>query len=163
MNNVYFACRTCKTYHDCGYRWCYSTLEHPSIVERGAPLDIDAVLTADEYWRGADKEKWLSVLLPKVRTFLNKHKGHDLIYGNDDDIGFAPVSDHDWEYLDWMNEDETPSFDLKPRDFVEKLGFTDWQQVTEYIANFESTPIWWHLPADRVRARRKFESLIPNP
>lgn len=159
MNDVYFACRTCKTYHDCGYRWCYWTLEEVGIVERGKPVDLGAVLNASEYWNGAETEAWLRKLLPKVRFFLDKHKDHDLIYGEDYHIGFMPVTDRDWDYLDWMNEDQTPSFDLKPRDFVEKLGFRDWKQVTEYVTTLERKPTWWHFPADRVRAKKKFEYL----
>ncbi|HEX8228899.1 MAG TPA: hypothetical protein VF826_06255 [Chloroflexia bacterium] len=160
MNDVYFACRTCKTYQESGYRWCYATLEEPGIDERGGPLHVDAVLNTTEYWHGAEKEEWLRELLPKVRSFLSKHRYHDLTYGDGDEIGITPTHEHDWDYLDWMNEDETPSFDLKPRDFVQKLGLRDWQHVKNYVSNLEQKPVWWYESADRVRAKKKFESLL---
>jgi hypothetical protein len=160
MNDVYFACRTCKTYQESGYRWCYWTLEKPGIVEPGRPVQVDAVLNASEYWQGAEHETWLRDLLPKVHSFLSKHRYHDLTYGDGEHIGTEPMHEHDWDYLDWMNEDETPPFDLRPRDFVEKLRFSDWQQVKHYVSTLEQKPIWWYEPADRVRAKKKFESLL---
>ncbi len=115
MNNVYFACRMCKTFQDAGYRWCYWTLEHPGIVERGKPVAVSAVLSATEYWQDAQEETWLQELLPTVRVFLERHGTHELMYGDGEDIGLIPLIEDDHHFLDWMNEDEGSTSDLVPR------------------------------------------------
>jgi len=162
VNDVYFACRTCKIYQDAGYRWCYWTLEHPAIVERGTSVAVTAVLNASEYWRGAQDELWLRELLPEVRTFLEQHYTHDLTYGDGEDIGIVPVTDDEYGFLDWMNQDENETIDLVPRYFVERLGYDSWQQVTANIVQLEDKPWWWFVPELRYKAREKFVSLLTD-
>ena len=166
MNNVYFACRTCKIFVDAGYRWCYWALEEPGVVEPGKPVNVGAVLNASQYWHGAQEAAWLQELLPKVRAFLERHGAHDLIYGDSEDIGTVPMSDDDYSFLDWLDEtdddasDLVPDFDVLPRFYVEKLGYRDWKQVTDHIARLELKPWWWHYPELRQKAKEKFYSLI---
>lgn len=160
LNNVYFACRTCKTYQDAGYRWCYWTLEHPGIVERGKSFVVSAVLSAPEYWQGGQDASWLQQLLPKVRAFLERHRTHELVYGDDEDIGLLPTSEDDYRFLDWLNEDDDDAEDLLPRYFIERLGYNDWQQVTEHIAQLEHKPVWWYVSELRDKAKEKFISLL---
>jgi hypothetical protein len=159
VNDVYFACRTCKTYLDAGYRWCYRTLEEPSVVARGKPVNVSAVLNASEYWRGSQKAQWLQNLLPQVRAFLERHRAHDLIYGTDEDVGLVPMTDDDYCFLDWMCEADDTS-DLLPRNFVEIYGYDNWEQVAEHITHLEQKPWWWLEKQLRQRAKEKFESLV---
>jgi hypothetical protein len=158
VNDVYFACRTCKTYQDAGYRWGASTLERSGIVERGKPVEVSAVLNATEYWRGSQKAAWLDDLLPKVREFLDRHRSHELIYGTGEDIGLVPMDDDDAHFLDWMNETDD-KFELLPRAFIEKLGYDNWDQVIEHVSRLEHKPWWWHHSELRQKAQEKFASL----
>ena len=161
MNIVYFVCRTCKTYQDAGYRWCAWTLEHPGIIERGKPVDVSAVLSATEYWQGEQEEPWLQRLLPRVKAFLERHGIHDLVYGEAEDVGLLSTTGDDFDFLDWMDEeDEDDYVDLIPRYFIERLGYKDWQQVTEHMAQLEHKPWWWYDNELRDKAKEKFISRI---
>ena len=83
MNDRYFGCRTCKTYTDAGYRWARYQLEDPGIVQDEQPVDIAAVLRTDSYWNppeGHERDWNCDQILPRVRQFLTKHGGHDLVY-----------------------------------------------------------------------------------
>jgi hypothetical protein len=87
MNNRYFACQTCKTYTDAGYRWARYQLEDPRIVLADQPVDVRAVLDADGYWNppeGHERDWNCDEILPRVRRFLDQHGEHDLIYINRD-------------------------------------------------------------------------------
>ena len=83
MNFRYFACPTCKTYTNAGYRWAYWNLEHPGLVEPNMPVDVSSVLQADKYWHppdGADS-KWLyEGVLPAVKEFLSEHYDHGILF-----------------------------------------------------------------------------------
>jgi len=61
MNDVYFACRTCKRFVDAGYRWAYATLELSNVVQHGQQLEVDAVFSATEYWNGAQQPRGLAL------------------------------------------------------------------------------------------------------
>ena len=149
MNDRYFACRTCKNYVDAGYRFCYWTLEHTAIVEASKSVNLDAVWSADEYWAGGEDCDWLAELLPHVRSFLIEHGMHDLVYG--DSESFMPMDD-DNNFLLWMNE-AGYVLELMPRYFVERLYFTHWKQVEEYISREALPPFWWQLPTLRHKAK----------
>jgi hypothetical protein len=85
MNDRYFACRTCKTYTDAGYRWARNQLEDPGIVKPDQPVEIGVVLSAGGYWNppeGHEQDWNCDVILPRVRQFLATHGGHDLVYIN---------------------------------------------------------------------------------
>lgn len=169
MNELYFACRTCKNYIDAGYRWCYAHLERPGIVQKGQPISVEAVLQAEEYWhipeRQDDHAEWLRRDLPKIKAFLEKHRNHEIIYGEDD---FLWGDDGDeWDF-DWLHEEENSDYAIKsPRYFVERLGFTDWKQVIAYCEESGEDeiyqirrPHWWGHKDDEFAAKRKFEELV---
>ena len=149
MNDIYFACRTCKNYVDAGYRHAAWTLRHEGIVQDGQPVDLQAVWNAEEYWHGGDDCDWLAELLPQVRTFLNAHSTHDLIFAEAET--FMPYDD-DGDFLLWMNE-AGYVLELTPRYFVERLHFSHWKQVEEYISREASPPMWWLLPDLRHKAK----------
>ncbi len=82
------------------------------------------------------------------------------MYGDGEDIGIIPVTDDDYHFLDWMNEDEDATSDLVPRSFIERLGYNSWQQVTEHVAQLEYKPWWWYDSEQTDKAKEKFISLI---
>src|SRR5689334_15711781 len=104
MNDLYFACRTCKNYHDAGYRWCYWTLGHPGMVQRGQLVNLNAVWNASEYWSGISESDWLRQLLPKVRTFLEHHQAHEVMYGEGQEIRVVALNEDDDEFVNWLSE-----------------------------------------------------------
>ena len=139
MNNLFFACKDCKIYIDAGYQWSYWTLEEAQVVERGKPVSIDAVLSAEEYWNPPEGESsgWLyNGVLPSVRRFLEEHGSHQIIFGTITEF----LSTGDESFLDWMQVGFMPQ--LLPRYFVERLGFKTWDQVCNFVAENGSTP-WW--------------------
>lgn len=156
MTDVYFACRTCKIYRNAAYTWCYWTLERPGIVQRGNSLVVNAVLDASQYWQGSQEGVWLQDLLPRVKAFLEEHADHDLMYGDDDDIGLTPRTDDDYRFLDWLNDYEDDDSGLLPRYFIERRGYKYWQQVREHMARLEQAPWWWHDSRLREKAMQKF-------
>ena len=162
MNDLYFACRTCKNYIDAGYRFCYWTLVCPGIVESNKRVNPEAVWSAEEYWRGGDDSDWLAELLPKVRFFLKEHREHDLIFGDDEEIGTVPVHDGDYRVFEWLNEPGSSlcSPELLPRYFVERLGLRTWSQVAAYVENEKVKPWWWMDPEYKARGKAKFVLLV---
>ena len=141
MNNLYFACATCKSYVDAGYRWAYWGLQEPGLVARGVRVSVPLLLAATEYWKGAAEVEWLNKLLPQVRLYLVHHQRHDLLFGEKGD--FLP--DDDETQLQWINEAGFV-IDLTPRYFAEKLGYTSWEQVSDHLAKESSPPGWWLDP-----------------
>ena len=113
MNDVYFYCGTCKTYTDAGYRWCYWTLEEPSIVQKRQAVAVDRVMAASDYWKGATEADWLRQVLGFVKQFLEAHKAHDLRYGVYED--FADSSEERPEGT-WRQD---PPLDPKLKLFLE--------------------------------------------
>src|SRR2546430_914435 len=102
MNNLYFICMDCKIFQDAGYRWAYWTLEHAGIVQRGKTISLNALLSAEEYWnppRDETSDWYYKDIFPSVRLFLQKHKDHQLIFGEKDDIGYGENED---DYFDWL-------------------------------------------------------------
>jgi hypothetical protein len=161
MLNTYFACTDCKVYVDAGYRWASWSLEEPGIVKRGKPVSVDSVFSANEYWTPAktDSADWLyTEVLPPVRRFLEEHNCHSIVFGNTAD--FLSLDGNG--LLDWMQVGFSPL--LLPRYFVEKLGFTSWDQVSTFISRQDSTPWWWLLEWDdlHAKARKKFQELIES-
>lgn len=161
MNEVYFVCFTCKTYHDAGYRWCSAHLEYPGIVRCSEPVFVEAVFDADEYWKGVELQEeqaqWLHDALPSIKKFLEKHRNHNLSYEVAENFLWND------EELDWMDEEDAEYPDMSPRFFVERLDYIDWQRVVEYVEKVEKTiglePDWWFEPTKREKAKRKFEEL----
>lgn len=164
MNNVYFACGTCRVYHDAGYRWSYWALEHPGIIRRTEPVSVEAVLNASEYWEGTS-EPWLAELLPRVRSFLVSHREHEPAYGDWEEI----IGDLNFEsmvFMDWIEESGLAcqhSCSLTPRAFVERLGLRSWSEVAGYISDRpQMKPWWWGERGVEERARERFEWYVRN-
>ena len=86
MNCRYFLCRDHHTFIDAGYRWAYWQLEHSGLVTLAAPVEVAAVLAAKGYWQPPAEERsdYLDDLLPRVRGFLDRHSGHELLYVESD-------------------------------------------------------------------------------
>jgi hypothetical protein len=160
MIDRFFACIDCKIYIDCGGRWAYWQLEEPKTVVRKQPANIKAVLAADRYWNPPNdsESRWLyEEVFPPLQTFLRDHSGHEVVFGELD--YFAPIDDEN--HFDWMQVGYLPS--LTPRYLVEVLGFSNWEQVREYIQGLTVHPAWWEVtwmdPSPHERARRRFEDL----
>lgn len=158
MNNLYFACADCKIYVDAGYRWAHWTLEETGIVKRAAPIRVERVLAADDYWNpsGTESADWLRTdVLPSVRRFLNEHEPHRIVYGNMSDFLPADLC----ALLDWMQVGFMAQ--LLPRYFVEHLGLETWEQVREFVAGEISEPWWWMLEWEGLhdKVRQKFQEL----
>src|SRR5581483_11094800 len=98
MNDLYFACRSCKHFVDAGYRWAYWNLERVGVVQRGQKVNIDAIFAATEYWDGAATVASLDRVLTHARAFLRDHQAHDLIFGEEEDF----ITVDTLEFLDWI-------------------------------------------------------------
>lgn len=161
MNNLFFACMDCKIYVDAGYRWALWALEETGVVTRGKPVSVASVLSVQDYWNPSKAESadWLNKeVLPSVRSFLEKHKRHRLVFGNASD--FLPVDGEG--FLDWMQIGFMPQ--LGPRYFIERLGLNTWEQVSNYVAEQGAAPWWWMLEWEGLhdKAREKFQQLIES-
>lgn len=160
MNFLYFACCDCKVYIDPGHRWAYSELEQAGIVSRGQEVNVEAVLSAEKYWRPTRDEetRWLyEEVFPPVRQFLHEHKSHRILFGELDDF----VRDDD--AMNWMQV----GFALMPtpRYLVEVLGFRSWERVSDYMEELKIPPAWWEVtwdgdPSPHEKGKRKFEELV---
>lgn len=162
MNSTDFGCRTCKNHHDAGDKWCRRHLEQPGIIERGKQVDIEAVLNAETFWKVPDLDvqglDWLRNHLLSIRRFLENHRAHDVLY--DESQSFLWGEDE----FDWMDEAKLDEAEGSPRLYIERLGFTTWQQVEEYVSKGTpmDEPSWW-TPQDTPEfdaARQKFDALI---
>lgn len=82
MNSRYFLCRDHGVFIDAGYRWAYWQLEHAGVVTPGLAVDVPALLDTTAYLKpsAADSSDYLDDLLPRVRDFLDRHAGDDLLY-----------------------------------------------------------------------------------
>lgn len=159
MLDLYFACLDCKIYIDCGCRWAYWELEDPKTVARNQPINIEAILRAEQYWNPPSESRWLyEDLFPPLRTFLQDHSNHEIVFCDKDYI--APEIDE--RYFEWMQVGYLAS--LSPRYFVDVLGFKDWEQVREYVEALRLRPSWWEItgadPSLHGIARRQFEKLV---
>src|SRR5688572_5423323 len=156
MDDVYFACLTCKSYIDAGYRWCLSTLERPGHVQPGQTVSIATVLEANEYWLGVKATKPLQDLLPEIHKFLVGHQSHEVIYGQRSDF-LTRAGDGD--FLDWVDEGGNDT-QLVPRYFVERLGLWTWDQVAAHVSKLKLYPWWWGVHDFQTKARARFQKLI---
>jgi hypothetical protein len=161
MIDRFFACCDCKVYIECGGRWAFWQLEELKVVRRNHPVDVAAVLAADQYWnppKNDESQFLLERVFPQLKAFLDLHFEHRVVFGERD--YFAPFEND--QFLDWMEVGYLPS--LTPRYFVEVLGFTDWDQVRGYIEAQNVPPAWWEVtwlyPSLHQKARRKFEELV---
>ena len=159
MQFLYFACTDCKIYTDAGYRWAYWTLEDKGIVQRGKPVSIPAILSTAEYWNPPVEEtsNWLyNDLLPGVRIFLQDHKSHQVLFGDQDDFLFRGGDD---TYFEWLQVGYLAA--ISPRTLVEQLGFTRWEEADAYLSKQGIPPWWWgHTDELRDQGKAGFEELI---
>lgn len=161
MNDVYFICLTCKNYHDAGYRWCYVHLERPGIISRNQAVNVEAVFGATEYWQAEQRPEeefwWLRRDLPSIRRFLETHRNHDLIYGEAESYLWSE------DKLDWMDEGVIEIADRTLRFYIERLGFTKWEQVEDHIKQDDSglDPMWYLFDVPEGKTiQQKFEELV---
>ncbi len=155
MNSRYFACKTCKTLIDAGYRWAYWTLEHPGIVTKGHPIIVANILQCHAYWEPSEPSPRLtSEIFPQARAFLALHAVHELAYGEAED--FMSFDDDDLTFLEWL--ELGPAALVTPRGLRVLLGLASWAEVESWVAaNPEHTPYWWDEETTRVVARKLFE------
>lgn len=159
MNEVYFACTECREIVDAGYRWAYWSLEVPGVVERSQPVSVDAVFGASEYWNSTEEPtpRWLMEdVLPRVRSFLERHRAHAIVYGDVEQILGGDLD----QLMDWLDVSHLP--ECTPRYFVEVLHLRSWDEVTAWLNRANPTPWWWHDPELRDSARRKFDALVSD-
>jgi len=158
MNSLYFACATCKTYINAGYRWFYWTLVDTGLVGLNGKVNVETVLSAKEYWAGKEKEEWLAKLLPKVEDFLVKHCTHDLRYGEQDSFFEDEIG------LVWLYESDQLQ-EITPRTYADILGFTSWQQVVEYVNSqpLSKRPWWWDIKDLFEQAHTAFNAVVNKP
>ena len=126
MNNLYFSSPETKVFIDIGDRWAYWALEHTGIVERGRPVDVDAVLGAEKYWKSEDPRLALEVL-PPVTQFLEEHREKEITFGDERKI-IPPFDEHyfEWKQVGYRAE-------LSPRTFAEEMGYTEWEDVEKFL------------------------------
>jgi hypothetical protein len=157
MNNVYFACQTCKSYLDAGYRWCYWTLEHPGHVSQGHLIDVARILAVPEYWHGTATEVGLPAPTKQaIRAFLVRHQAHELLYGEDEAFLHYPH----YTFLYWINEDETNRTDVSVRTCIERFHLTTWEAVTHHVEQGIIDPWWWEVNDIRQYAQQAFVALL---
>ena len=154
MNCVYFACKTCELYIDAGYRW---TQTLPDSIKRGQSVDRESILSATEYWRGVKGNDYLRILLQRIKAFLDAHQEHEVIFAEEDDFHHFDARSLGWMEIDHSSNDK---YFWGPRDFVEKLGYTRWEQVVEHIAGLEWGNWWFENMELRFEGRRKFEWFV---
>src|SRR5262245_43855683 len=149
MNDLYFACRTCKRFVDAGYRWAYATLERSNLVQHGQQVDVSAIFSATEYWNGAETAAWLDPVLTRVHAFLHAHHAHELIFGEQEDF----ITVDSLEFLDWIEDADQPAW--TPRHFTERFHFTHWREVEAYLREHPQEQPWWWGIAELRRAGRR--------
>jgi hypothetical protein len=152
MNCIYFACPSCKSFVDCGYRWAYWSLEEPGFVARGKSVDIARVLAASEYWSPPDREqsKWLyEEVFPSVRAFLEAHRQHGIVFWEANDL---PETDR----LDWLQTGYCA--EALPRYFAHILRLRTWAEVERWLEAEQDTR--WRIKTreEREAFRAAFEA-----
>jgi len=173
MNSVYFACTSCKNYIDAGYRGALNAL----FPEKLGSIDIhaiheiseDDIINNSDYWKLEHSHPYYSEVLPRVRTFLTKHRDHRLIFSDLD--GLLYPRDEEFESLRWLDEGdmyELPgkALIMEPRYFIEhpKLQYRQWSSVKAYCAahdcvwNYGDSPGY---PTDAI-AQEIFETALQD-
>jgi hypothetical protein len=159
----YFACLECAEHINAGYRWGHWTLEEPGIVRIGQPVDIDAVMGAEEFWNSDAPA--LQEILPAIRRFLLFHQDHELIFGETESFMDWDDRESPRYFIQWLDVLNNSPEGYAPRDFVHRLGFREWSEVLEYVKTPENVPYWWDdWPDDTTSpiavARATFEALV---
>ena len=157
MNNLYFACTSCKVFVDAGYRWAYCTLEEVGAVKRGEIVQPGSVLAAEEYWtpEPGENSKWLlDEVLPSVRSFLQEHGTHRIVFDEGDVFYEAGP---DW-FLEWIQVGYLA--DPLPRFCLERLKCESWMAVCEYMNHVKYKPSWWTDREERERAERWYKARL---
>jgi hypothetical protein len=158
MTFLYFACTECKVFIEIGRRWAARSLDAGGVVKGGEQISVEAILAAEQYWNPpkAENSGWLyNDVLPAVRSFLEKHNAHRIIFGLQEEA----VAKNDDEMFEWMQVGHL--LQPLPRYYVEVLGFTSWDQVVDQIAQDGRDP-WWMTEWDEwpKKARNKFEECV---
>lgn len=156
MNDVYFGCRSCRILVDAGYRWATSTLEASGVVSRGDGVDVARVLACSSYWSpsGEESNGWLNDMLLRVRTFLERHVDHSLVFGDFE----AVMGSEEAAFLDWLDVSSTP--EIGPRYFTDVLHLSLWGDAVAWVRSQERAPWWWYDDELADAARRRFLELV---
>lgn len=153
MNCVYLGCVRCKVFIDIGYRWAYCTLEETGIVSPGQEVDAKRILDTYDYWNpeANSSSDWLyKEVFPSVRLFLETHRAHRIIYGEEDQY----FSYDDGSFLEWQQEGYLKT--IFPKEFLENLKMNSWNQVTDYMNKLRFKPYWWRDNELQEKARNWF-------
>jgi hypothetical protein len=141
---------------DAGYRWAYCQLEHPGMVSRASRVSVRDVLAAQAYWGGpeVDESAWLrDDILPTVRTFLQTHAEHNIVYGD-----YEKVTDGQPKaFLSWLEVGSGAS--PTPRWFAHVLRLRTWTQAVAWV-RANRAPWWWSDEELKDVARVRFEEIV---
>jgi len=126
-----------KEFLDAGYRWAGHTLEVPGIVRHDQTRRCRRRIGATEYW--VPDGDWISRNIhPFVREFLETHRAHSIQFGEDESFQSPDDLDESFEWLQ-VGPDGEPameparSWNEGPRCWIDKLGFTFWDQVVAQV------------------------------
>jgi hypothetical protein len=153
MIDRYFACTDCKIYLNAGDRWAYWTLEDNRVVRKGAPISVKTILFAQEYWapeEGHDSDWLYSEVFPSVRSFMEEHESHQLLFGDQNDFLFGAGEDYYKDHFNWMQVGFAPSPSI--RFLVEQLDLKTWDEVCNYLRD---RPAAWMHPDMRDAAKKE--------
>jgi hypothetical protein len=109
MNNRYFICKKRRKYTDAGYRWAFWQLEEKQVVALGRPVDVGAVLRAQEYWNPSESERndWLCAqILPTVKEFLETHNEEGIEYADEEFLAEQWELGYEWREMHPIKRDE---------------------------------------------------------
>jgi hypothetical protein len=125
MNDHFFNCHDCRVYVEAAYRWGYSNLVQVGPVVEYKPVDVDAVLSAGEFWNPPETSEhaWIRDALPRIRDFLITHRNHKITYSDRQEIDNVNCG------FDWIEESNAP--ELTPRYLAEVMKFRSWDEVRE--------------------------------
>lgn len=109
MNDRYFACPKCCRFTDAGYRWAYWELEHPGYVSLDSSVNVESLFQCASYWNPVADERsdWLEkTILPTVRSFIEKHRAHGIVYVESDRLYCEDSLPYNWIEVDGESESQ---------------------------------------------------------
>ena len=119
-------------------------------------MSVQGVLSAEAYWSSPElpeSARLRDEVLPTVRSFLEAHAEHGIVYGD-----YAEIThDQPTAFLYWLEDgpDATPT----PRWFAEVLRLRTWTEVIAWIQAHRA-PWWWSNAELKDVARVRFGELV---
>jgi hypothetical protein len=138
-----------QEYIDAAGRWAILKLVNTRIVSdegEERAINVEKVLSCTEYIER----------LPVTKEFLTTHKEHEIIFTALDSIYETG------EWLELLPTGRIDPYDMKPRCFVEKLNFTKWEEVEDYLKKLDNPPIWVEDEGYLRMAKEKFKQLVKD-